>query len=609
MKFIIGKIQLHPVTIVVQAVVSVSLLLGCNTHSQPPNVILILVDDQGYGDVGILGNRHIKTPNIDKLGSISTRFSNYHVSPTCSPTRAALLTGNYDNRTGVWHTINGRSLIQEREIIMAQVFKENGYATGIFGKWHLGDNYPFRPQDKGFEEVLTFGGGGIGQTPDYFDNDYFDDIYLYNGKPKQYKGYCTDVWFENAIQFIEKNKGKPFFCYLPTNAAHSPYFVADKYTYPYQNNRNIPDAAFYGMIANIDENIGKLIDYLSSSKQMDNTIIIFTTDNGTAAGAKTDGNNPDGFITRGYNAGMRGIKASMYEGGHRVPLFIHYKNGGISTGRDINELAAHFDIFPTLVDLCKLRKNPAKHFDGQSLVPLIKGDTKEFIDRIIVANSQRIEQPERWRRTSVMQGSLRLVNENELYDLKSDPGQCTNIAEKYPEKMIELKRAYDKWWNDISPGFSEVPRIIIGDSVANPVSLSCHDWHTEKNSPWNQGLIRNGYSDRGYWTLKVAEGGTYRIRLRRWPEEIHKPLNAALPARPAIYGTTVSRGPEGKALDIIRAGIKIQNIDLSTDIDDSKEFVEFEVILEKGEASLVSYFILASGETIGSYYVNIKKNE
>ena len=170
---------------------------------QKPNVVFILTDDQGYGDLACHGNPHIKTPNLDKLHSESLRFTDFHVSPFCSPTRAQLLTGRYPQRTGVWHSIKGRSLIHRDEITSADIFKKNGYNTGIFGKWHLGDNYPFRPQDRGFEEVLVHGGGGIGNTSDYWANDYFDDTYYHNGEPKKYKGYCTDVWFDEAIKFIE----------------------------------------------------------------------------------------------------------------------------------------------------------------------------------------------------------------------------------------------------------------------------------------------------------------------------------------------------------------------------------------------------------------------
>lgn len=574
---------------------------------EKPNVILIMVDDQGYGDVACLGNENINTPNIDQLHEKSTRFTDYHVSPTCAPTRAAILTGHHSNRTGVWHTVNGRSLILERETTMAQVFKENGYSTGIFGKWHLGDNYPFRPQDKGFDEVLVHGGGGIEQTMDYWDNDYFDDTYLHNGKLEKYEGYCTDIWFENAKEFIGLQKGKPFFCYLSTNAAHSPYFVADKYLEPYKDNDNIPNAAFYGMIANIDENLGKLVDYLESVKLMDNTILIFTTDNGTAQGAQVEGHRLDGFAVKGYNAGMRGIKASMYEGGHRVPLFIHWKDGGISTGQDIKELTAHFDVFPTLVDLCKLDISPDIKFDGKSLTPLINGDNEGFKDRIIITNSQRIEVPEPWRRTSLMQSNWRLIDGIELYNLETDPEQRTNLADQFPEKIQEFKTAYEKWWNELVPGYSDQPRIIVGHKAENPVKLYGHDWHTDNVSPWHQRHIRSGYVDNGYWLLKIAERGTYSLKLRRWPEETHLALNAKAPVRPAKPGTSVSESVKSKALIIQEAKLIIQNTELTKEVDPGAEFVEFTVELDKGETNLTTYFILDANVEIGAYFVSVEK--
>lgn len=592
-------------------IVLIVLVAACSPPSQQqdakPNVILILVDDQGYGDLACLGNEHIKTPNLDQLHQVSARFTDYHVSPTCSPTRAALLTGHHSNRTGVWHTVNGRSLILERETTMAQAFKDNGYTTAIFGKWHLGDNYPFRPEDKGFEEVLIHKGGGVGQTMDYWDNDYFDDTYYHNGQLKKYQGYCTDIWFNETKQYIAKQEDQPFFVYLATNAAHSPYSVADVYSDPYKDNEDIHHAPFYGMISNIDENIGKLVDYLASRKLLDNTILIFTTDNGTAQGAKVEGHRLDGFVVKGNNAGMRGIKASMYEGGHRVPLFLHWKAGGISTGKDINELTAHYDIFPTLVDLCQLNISPEIKFDGQSLVPLINGNNEAFKDRIVITNSQRIEVPEPWRRTALMQSNWRLINGTELYDLDEDPEQRNNIAERYPQKMEELKAAYDDWWREISPGYKDQPRIIIGDEKDNPTTLYCHDWHTEEVSPWHQRHIRTGYTDNGHWMLKIAESGTYQLKLRRWPEETQLALNAQAPVRPAIPGTSVRKSKNSKALIIQNAEVSIQDQELSKVVDPNIEFVEFTLELEEGETSLKTRFFLENELEIGAYYVSVER--
>ncbi|WP_066219903.1 arylsulfatase [Formosa haliotis] len=575
-------------------------------------MILILVDDQGYGDIAALGNPYIKTPHIDALHASSARFTDYHVNPTCAPTRAALLTGHNANRAGVWHTVNGRSILLERETTAAQIMKANGYATGIFGKWHLGDNYPSRPQDKGFEEVLIHGGGGIEQTMDYWDNDYFNDTYHHNGKLEKFEGFCTDIWFDEAMKFMAENKAKnkPFFCYLPTNAAHTPYFVANKYSDPYKDNENIPSAAFYGLIANVDENIGKLTEYLKTSGLMDNTILVFMTDNGTSAGAKipkTD-DRLDGFVTNGFNAGMRGIKASKYEGGHRVPLFIHWKDGGITVGKDIDALTAHYDVLPTLVDLCDLEVNDSIAFDGQSLKPLIAGDDSNFKERIVITNSQRVDVPEPWRRTSLMQGKWRLIDGTELYDLTSDPEQRTNIAEQHPEKMAEFKAAYDAWWADLLPGYNDLPRIYIGHKAENPTTLFCHDWHTEKAaSPWHQRHIRSGYMDNGYWLVKVAETGTYNLKLRRWPKETKLALGAEADIRPELSGTSVSASKKGKALRIKNARIKIQDAEDEKAVDDTQEYVEFTVDLKAGETQLQTWFTLDNNEELGAYYVTVEK--
>lgn len=591
------------------------LLLSCRsqestgTEATKPNVLLILVDDQGYGDFSAHGNKILKTPNLDNLHSISARFTDYHVSPTCSPTRAALLTGHHSNRTGVWHTVNGRSLILERETTMAQIFKDNGYRTGIFGKWHLGDNYPFRPQDKGFEEVLVHGGGGIEQTMDYWDNDYYNDFYLHNGALKQYEGYCTDIWFSNAKDFIGKSEDKPFFCYLASNTAHSPYFVDDEYSAPYKDNPDVAHAPFYGMLANIDENMGEMVAYLKSIGMMDNTIIIYTTDNGTAQGAKVEGHRLDGFVSKGFNAGMRGVKASKYEGGHRVPLFIHWKDGGIDVGRDINELTAHYDVLPTLVDLCNLEVNDKNDFDGKSLKPLIDGHSEEFTDRIVITNSQRIEIPEPWRRTSLMQGKWRFVDGEELYDLSTDPEQRENIAEEHPEKVREYKSYYDKWWAETSPSHKDQPFIIIGSKAENPSKLYAHDWHTESVSPWHQRHIRSGYKDNGYWQLKIAESGTYKFKLRRWPAETHLALTAEAPIRPAIPGTSVSASKKGKSLAIKAAKISIQDMEMTENADPEAEYVEFSMDLKAGEANLNAWFVLDDQEEIGAYFIDVEKIE
>jgi len=543
-----------------------------------PNVILVITDDQGYGDLGCHGNPVIQTPNLDRLYTQSIRLTNFHVGPTCSPTRAALMTGHYCNRTGVWHTIMGRSLLRKDEVTVADVFSASGYRTGIFGKWHLGDNYPFRPQDRGFGEVLIHGGGGVGQGPDYWGNDYFDDTYFHNGRPKKFEGYCTDIWFDEAMKFIETNKERPFFCYIPTNAPHGPYNVADEYSKPYRDKGVSKNQAnFYGMITNIDENMGRLMQRLKELSLEENTILIFRTDNGTSGS---------------YGGGMRGRKGSEYEGGHRVPCFIRWPGGGLTSGSDIDRLTAHVDILPTLTELCGLKKPGGVKFDGDSIVRLLTGRDKNWPDRTLITDSQRIEHPEKWRKSAVMTDRWRLVNGKELYDIKADPSQRNDIADRRPQVVEKLRKIYEDWWADISKRFDEYCETILGSDKQNPTRLMSHDWHSPK-VPWNQGAVRSGMQANGFWAVEVARDGRYQFELRRWPEELDAPINEAIPG--------------GKAITASEARLKIANADMTVPVSRDARAVTFEVRLKAGKTRLQTWFMDDKGNSRGAYYVYVKR--
>jgi arylsulfatase A-like enzyme len=360
-------------------------------RAQPPNVVLLLADDVGYGDLACLGNPVIKTPNLDDMYAKGIRFTNFHVSPTCSPTRASLMTGRYCDATGVWHTIMGRNLLAPQNTTLAECFRSSGYKTAIYGKWHLGDNYPCRPQDLGFDDVVVCGGGGIAQTPDYFGNDDMDDSYLHNGKFEKYTGFSTDIFFNLAMDFMADalKEGKPFFCYLPTTAAHEPCWSKEKDAAPYMGVPGLGSPGFYGMIVNIDENLGCLTRFLRDHELSENTIVMYAGDNGSQDGVEV------------YNASMRGAKGSPYEGGHRVPLFMYWPAGGLVRGRDIDTLTAHIDILPTLAEICQL-KNRGKALDGESLRHLLCGGRAEWKDRTIIVDSQREENLIKWKDTAVM---------------------------------------------------------------------------------------------------------------------------------------------------------------------------------------------------------------
>lgn len=577
-----------------------------NKNSKKPNVILVITDDQGYGDVGALGNKVIQTPNIDQFHNDSYRLTDFHVGPTCAPTRSGLMTGRYANEVGVWHTVGGWSLLREEEKTLADMFSENGYVTGGFGKWHLGDNHDFKPENRGFQHTVMHGGGGVGQTPDYWGNTYFNDTYFKNGVPTKYQGYCTDVFFDETIQFIKENKDQPFFCYLAPNAPHGPYNVPLEYYNKYKNEELTEhQKRFFGMISNIDDNFGKLRQVLKELKIADNTILIFMTDNGTSAGhAFKKGKE------LGYNAGMRGHKGSEYEGGHRVPFFIHWKNGKLTGGTDINEMTANLDILPTLSELCNIPL-PKNHLPlaGKSLVPLFKNPATSW-DRMLVTDSQRIQHPEKWRKSSVMQNKWRLVNGKELYNIENDKGQKNNVAEQHPEQVAKMKDFYNQWWKRVSVKFDEEVYIKVGLKEENPVTLTAHDIHaTSGKYPWNQIYIRNGVKGIGHWSIDVTEAAEYTISLHRYPVESNYLINQEVPAitKAEVPGLD-NEIPMGKNLHYQKAQIQWgDNKIITIPIKDNAKAATFKVQLPKGRTQFNANFIDDKGETNVAYYVYIKK--
>ncbi len=518
---------------------------------RPPNVIIVMTDDQGYGDLSCHGNPVLKTPNLDRLHGQSVRFTNFHVDPLCSPTRSALMTGRYAARTGVWATIMGRSLLRREETTLANVFASAGYRTGIFGKWHLGDNYPFRPQERGFGECLVHGGGGVGQTPDFWGNDYFDDTYFRDGRPEAFRGYCTDVFFREALRFIERSRHRPFFLYLATNVPHWPYRAPDAYLQPYRGKAASDDmAAFYGMIANFDENMGRLLRRLDDWNLARDTIVVFLTDNGTAAGIarQTD----SGFA--GFNAGMRDPKGSPYDGGHRVPCFLRWPGGGLTGGRDIPHLAAHFDLMPTLIELCKLKPPQGILFDGRSLTPMLAGGVlpPSLQERELVVQVQQrqengrwmMDEPRPWIRSAVLTQQWRLIDGAHLYDIQADPGQQDDRAARHPDVVRRLRGVYEQWWQDVSFRFGEFNPIVLGSPREDPARLTCMDWHGPV-VPWNQPMVRELPEANGFWAVEFEREGDYQFTLRHQPAEEEIPLRAAA-AEVEVDGRRVSASvPEG----------------------------------------------------------------
>jgi arylsulfatase A-like enzyme len=543
-----------------------------------------MTDDQGYGDLGCTGNGVISTPNIDRFSRQCVRLGDFHVSPLCTPTRGALMTGRNPLRNGAWATTWGRSMLRPDEVTMAQVFAADGYRTGMFGKWHLGDNYPYRPQDRGFETVVAHKGGGVGQTPDFWGNKYFDDTYWRGGRAEKFEGYCTDIWFDEAMKFIEDSRSGPFFCYLATNAPHAPYLVADSYTRPYLNNDNIPEPAFYGMITNIDDNMGRLVAKLDELRIADDTILIFMTDNGSSGG----------YINgRGYNAGMRGTKGSFYDGGHRVPLFIRWPAGGIRADRDIGELITHLDLLPTFAELCGLKAPRGVELDGCTVAPLLTGKAEKLPERVhFVQNRQSTLPPEKWA-CAVMTPRWRLVNGSELYDIKADPGQEHDVAARHADVVAGLRAAYEQWWRRIEPGLSEYCPITIGSDRENPTRLDAFDLMGDV--AWDQSQIRRALKVSGAWAVDVARSGTYEISLHRWPREAAAPI-AGVPA-----------DGRGVAIDATGARLRIADFDETKPVPPGAQAVTFRAELKPGRTELKSCFTSGDGREQGAYYAYVKR--
>jgi arylsulfatase A-like enzyme len=567
-----------------------------------PNVIIVMTDDQGYGDLAYHGNPIVKTPNLDAFAKQSLELTNFHVGTTCTPTRAGIMTGRNANRNNAWHTIAGCSILLEDEETIAEVFKRNGYKTSMFGKWHLGDNYPFRPHDRGFQNAFYHGGGGVQQTPDYWNNDYFDDTYFRNGVPEKTSGYCTDVWFDEAIAYTEKGKDGPFFMYLALNAAHGPFNVPEEYEQMYAS-APLTDIQkrFYGMVTNIDDNFGNLISHLKETKQFDNTIIIFTTDNGTARGIVKV---KDSEEILGYNAGLRGTKGSHYDGGHKVPFFISWPDGNIQQKAKSDDLVAHVDLLPTLAELVDIPFTDKKTLDGKSMVATLKGEETDT-DRMLVIDTQRNQLPEKGRNPSVMQGEWRLVNGVELYNTADDPGQEKDIAAEHPERVKNLQAFYDDWWASIQADirYAEIP---IGGEGANPVLITAHDMHTSENLPWNQVQIRKAEANpNGYYSVKIVEDGAYQFKLYRYSPESGLGLNASVES---VEETSFMNGlPEAKALKIDKGFIEIGGSKFESGAQNSENYILVKANLSKGSHELKSKFFLQDGTEQAAYYTEIEK--
>ncbi len=458
-----------------------------------PNIILVMTDDQGYGPIGKHGHPWIKTPHLDALHDVSTRFTHFVVAPTCSPTRAAIMTGRHPEKNGITHTILERERMTLNATILPQVLKTAGYTSGIFGKWHLGDEAEYQPDRRGFDETFIHGAGGIGQAYDCScadapGNKYLDPVIRHNGRFVQTHGFCTDVFFTAALGWIKQKATakEPFFAYISTNAPHGPFIAPEK------NSKRFTDlgfgkdqAGFYGMIENIDENLGRLMTKLDEWKIADNTILIFMSDNGMTGGGS---GQPGKDLAPGfpfYNAGQKGLKNSTDEGGVRVPFFVRWP-GKIKPGQDIDRLAAHIDILPTLAALASAAL-PPNQVEGRSLLPLLEGKQDGWADRYVFAQIARWPtgaDPDKYRDINfavrnqryryvgpVPRGGNKKADHEgaQLYDMEADPGQKTNVLAEHPEIAAQMRAAYEQYWKEARP-------LMVNETAPMSPTQPFHEW-------------------------------------------------------------------------------------------------------------------------------------
>lgn len=553
-----------------------------------PNIVFLITDDQGYGDISAHGNPVLQTPNLDRLHAEGVRFTDFHVSPTCSPTRASLMSGRHEFRNGVTHTILERERMSLGTVTLPQTLKGAGYTTGIFGKWHLGDEAEYQPNRRGFDEVFIHGGGGIGQTypgscGDAPGNKYFNPAILHNGKFEKTKGYCTDVFFAEAMRWIEvqskatqagagQGRAQPFFCYIATNAPHGPLDCPPEYEARYSGKVDSPDVAkFFGMVANIDDNLGTLLTKLADLGIERDTLVVFMNDNGGTAGTKV------------FNDGMRGQKGTPYRGGTRAASFWRWP--GTLSPADCRRLAAHIDIYPTLAQLAGAPLSAAAEaqIEGRSLVPLLAEPQADWSDRILFTHSGRwpkgsdanlakfancsIRSP-RWNLVSAAKpgprgnpnpgaraksaavagnaSTAKPTNPNwELYDLSADPGETKNLAAEHPEVIAELTSAYDKWWAEV------VPATLENEKAEGPAINPFHEIYyrqfgnptSAKGKPGTTVAQASAKEDAANQPKAAAKPKPARSAVRRKPSPSLQPIvdDPKLP-RVLLIGDSISMG-------------------------------------------------------------------
>ena len=500
------------------------LLFVSAVKAETPNIILMITDDQGYGDFGVTGNPVIKTPNIDAMAARSFEMTRFYVNAVCSPTRASLMTGRNSYRTGITDTFKGRSTMRTEEYTMAEMLKTKGYSTGLFGKWHLGDNYPYRPMDQGFDESLYHLGGGLGQPADPLENErrYSNPVLFKNGLKHPMEGYCCDVYYEEAIKWFsaENKKGKPFFAYIATNTPHTPLHDVPEDWYNYYKEKDLGKKNFkqdkghpivgkdnndrtariYAMVSNIDDNVGKVFKALDKLKITKETIVIYMSDNG-----------PDGFR---YVGGFKGKKSMSTEGGLRSPIWLHWPEKFKAGGKS-DLLTAHIDLMPTIAELTGAEMKNDRKIDGRSILPTLTGKTQTWNDRKIILQNHRGTQPQRFINSAVVSQNWKMETDLKgnmaLFDMKNDPYATKNVVDSTPEVKKQMVDYYDSWLKELDSEYPNMwsPLLIkVGTEHEPDTFLTRQEMRIGDNANWSK------HNANGEWHLEVTKTADYGIRFQ-----------------------------------------------------------------------------------------------
>ena len=486
--------------------------------------------------------------------------------------------------------------MRTEEVTIAEIFRENGYATGQFGKWHLGDTWPFRPQDQGFDEVVGLLCGGIGQIADYWGNDYYDDVYYHNGEPKKYEGYCTDVFFDEAIRYIKEKRDKPFMIYLAPNVAHLPNTVAPEFSEPYvEMGLEKGQAIYYGMINNLDDNMGRLLQVLEEEGHAENTILLYTTDDGPQKNGQQFDEGGWALET-GFNAGQRGGKGSSYEGGHRLFSFVRWPAGGVGGGKKMDQFTSIMDVLPTMLDLCGIPVPGDLDLDGISFKPGLYG--KEIPGSktrpLVISKFNNDQEDSLTGNFCVMYGDWRFTHKKELFNVMQDPEQKMDVAAQQADVVEKMKSIYMDWLDHATGTINEPVRFILGDPRAPVISLTTQDSYMAKgNSVFSPRGVLNLESKNGPWKVHFARDGLYRITLSRYPLYTDLPMGIRSDRDEHDFSASLARVSAGDLL-------------LEKEISAMDSRVDFEVEISAGDADLQTWFFASDGLEIPAYFVDVK---